>query len=328
MDSHLGQQENWLITGGLGYIGAHVARNFLSAGQNVVIIDNLSTGRLERLPTEAIFVEGDIRNSDIVREVCLKYAITGVVHLAAFKHARESRLNPFKYWANNVGAVMGLVEGIAGLGIKKVILSSSCSIYGNASDVNEQTPPNPQSPYAFTKFVSEEILAQCLNDMGIAYTALRFFNVIGCDSFPGAPDVSEECLVPVISNRIKSGLPVEILGINLQTPDGTCLRDYLDVRDIANAHIIVSREMNLSSFPKVINLSSGKATSVKQIVSSFESVIGNKIQVKGRDANPADPVAVWSQISTKLDNWGWTPQYDLHDSIASHCRINLQNHIK
>ena len=310
----------WLITGGLGYIGAHIAMEFISEGHKVYIIDNLSTGILERKPENAIFIPGDVRDSELIKEICDKYGVTGVVHLAAFKHARESSLNPSKYWHNNVGATLGLIEGIKGTKVSKVLFSSSCSIYGNNSDVNEDSPDSPQSPYAFTKKSSEEMLSQVLPSIGVSYTALRFFNVIGCASYPLAHDSSDECLVPVITNQIFSGAPFKILGDSHPTLDGTCVRDYLDVRDLAKAHTLVASRLGSEPVPLVINVSAGIATTVLQVLSQFESVIGKKVNCTFAPANPADPISVWCRNSRILESWGWSPEFNLKESISSHLK--------
>lgn len=312
------QSESWLITGGLGYIGAHIAREFISNGHSVVIIDNLSTGKLARKPQNAICLSGDVRNAKFIHEVCNKYEITGIVHLAAFKHARESRINPSKYWSNNIGATLGLIEGIQGTKVSRVILSSSCSIYGNNPGVNEDSTDNPQSPYAFTKKVSEEILIQTLPLSGISFTSLRFFNVVGCDSYPEAHDSSEECLIPVISNQIRDAKLFTLFGNSHPTKDGTCIRDYVDVRDLAKAHSLVAAKIGRTPVPTIINVSTGVATTVLEVLNYFQSVVGKEIEYLTQFANPADPVSVWAHKSMVLDEWGWNPEFNLKDSIASH----------
>jgi len=312
------QSESWLITGGLGYIGAHIAREFISNGHSVVIVDNLSTGKLARKPQNAIYISGDVRDAKFIHEVCTEYGITGIVHLAAFKHARESRINPSKYWSNNIGATLGLMEGIHGTKVSRVILSSSCSIYGNNPGVNEDSADNPQSPYALTKKVSEELLIQTLPSSGILFTSLRFFNVVGCDSYPEAHDSSEECLIPVISNHIRDAKPFTIFGNTHPTKDGTCVRDYLDVRDLANVHSLVAARIGRISLPTIINVSAGVATTVLEVLNDFQSVVGKEISYLTQLANPADPISVWAHKSRILDEWGWYPKFKLKDSIASH----------
>ena len=310
--------ERWLITGGLGYIGAHVAREFILAGFEVVIVDNLSTGSIDRLPDGVHFIQCDVRDSDFINEICNKFEVSGVVHLAAFKHARESKLKPEKYFSNNIGGVLGLIKGLNGTSVEKFIFSSSCSIYGNATCVSENSPPNPQSPYALSKYHSEVILTESLKSIGIAFTSLRFFNVIGCDDFTKSHDQSEECLIPVIQNKAANNEPIEIFGTRLETPDGTCQRDYLDVRDIARAHALVSKYISEKNFPASINLSSGAPTSVKEIVHEFELVLQRRIEIVEREPNSADPIAIWAERSSFLSGLGWKPLYTVKDSIQSH----------
>ena len=311
-------QENWLITGGLGYIGAHVARELIKDGCKVVLIDNLTTGLLSRKPDDCVFVEGDVRDSNLVRTLCKDYKINGVIHLASFKHARESRLNPLKYWANNVGGTLGLVQGIEGTDVSKVIFSSSCSIYGDNSEVLEGSVDNPVSTYAQTKKVSEDILVQTLELKNIALVNLRFFNVIGCDSFVGAYDNSQECLVPVIANHLLTQTPFRIFGTEHPTKDGTCLRDYIDVRDLARAHALLAKVIGRRTIQTVVNVSTGTPSSVLEVLQEFEKVVGKEISHFAMPADPADPIAIWSQRSETLGRLGWIPEFGLIDSIKSH----------
>jgi UDP-glucose 4-epimerase len=318
MNLNTSSKERWLITGGLGYIGAHVAREFIATGFKVFIADNLSTGIMERLPREANFIECDVRNSVSIRNICDEFGIDGIVHMAAFKHARESKLNPSKYFGNNLGGTLGLVEGMMGTTVRKFLFSSSCSIYGNASGVPENATPNPQSPYASSKWLSEILLKESLAASEVTFTALRFFNVIGCGDFPGSQDRSLECLIPTIADKMNRLKPISVYGTELETPDGTCIRDYLDVRDVASAHSIVARSMNLEEFPQAINVSSGSPISVKQVIEEFERILSKKLLVESCPSNPADPIAIWSQKSIILESLGWKPKYNLRDSISSH----------
>lgn len=311
-------QENWLITGGLGYIGAHVARELIKDGCKVVLIDNLTTGLLSRKPDDCVFVEGDVRDSNLVRRLCKDHKINGVIHLASSKHARESRLNPLKYWANNVGGTLGLVQGIEGTDVSKVIFSSSCSIYGDNSEVLESSVDNPISTYAQTKKVSEDILLQTLEIRNIALVNLRFFNVIGCDSFVSAHDNSQECLVPVIANHLLAQTPFRIFGTEHPTKDGTCLRDYIDVRDLARAHSLLAKVIGTLTTQTVVNVSTGTPSSVLEVLQEFEKVVGKEIPYAAMPADPADPIAIWSQQSETLGRLGWIPEFGLIDSIKSH----------
>jgi UDP-glucose 4-epimerase len=310
--------KTWLITGGLGYIGAHVARSLIDNGFNVVLLDNLSTGLLSRKPDTSIFVEGDVQNSRLIKEICNEYKIVGVIHLASDKHARESRLNPLKYWVNNVGGTLGLLQGIDGTEVSKVIFSSSCSIYGDHAEVMESTEDNPKSTYAQTKKVSEEILVQSLARQNIALVNLRFFNVIGCDDFPDAHDNSKECLVPVIANHLLTQTPFKIFGTEHPTRDGTCLRDYIDVRDLARAHALLAKVIGTCKIQAVVNVSTGTPSSVLQVLQEFEKIVERKIPHVAMPADPADPIAIWSQQSETLGALGWFPEFNLSNSIESH----------
>lgn len=311
-------KENWLITGGLGYIGAHVVRELIEIGYKVVLIDNLSTGLINRKPDKCILVEGDVRDSNLVRSICQEHEITGVIHLASHKHARESRLNPVKYWANNVGGTLGLVQGIEGTKVSRVIFSSSCSIYGDNSEVSEGSADSPISTYAQTKKISEDILVQSLAPKNIALINLRFFNVIGCGDFVSAHDNSEECLVPVIANHLQAQTQFRIFGTQHPTKDGTCLRDYIDVRDLARAHALLAKVIGTRKIQTVVNVSTGIPRSVLEVKQEFERVVGKEIPHLAMPSDPADPIAIWSQQSETLRELGWIPEFNLIDSISSH----------
>lgn len=322
MEKLQGEEEVWLITGGLGYIGAHVARELMVSGKRIVILDNLSTGLMERLPKGAEFVQGDARSSEVIRKICNRFNVSGIVHMAAHKHARESQVDPAKYFTNNVGATIGLVEGLQRTSVKKVIFSSSCSIYGNGI-ANDKSLPNPQSPYAQSKLICETILQDSLDVMDISFISLRFFNVIGCADFLYSKDQSHECLVPVLNRKIAEGKPIEIFGTDLSTPDGTCQRDYLDVRDIANAHALIANQTSWGGFPSKLNLSSGLPTSVKDVVREFEHALGRSIEVLSMDHNLADPISIWAEPSEFLASLGWKPRFTLRESIESHIQKDI-----
>jgi UDP-glucose 4-epimerase len=184
--------------------------------------------------------------------------------------------------------------------------------------VVEGTTDNPQSTYAYTKKVSEDILVQSLSPKNIALVNLRFFNVIGCDTFSNAHDNSEECLVPVIANHLVNQSRMKIFGTDHPTKDGTCLRDYIDVRDLARAHGLVAREMGKQKLQTVINVSTGIPVSVLDVIKEFERVAGKDLVFASYPADAADPVGIWSQQSRTLRALGWNPEFSLTDSIKSH----------
>lgn len=319
-----GTAGSWLVTGGAGYIGAHVVRSLAQAGFEVVIVDNLSTGLRQRLPQGVHFIDADCANSGVVHAALVEHSVTGVIHLAAFKQARESAREPLRYWANNVRAMLGLMEAIEGTSVRHVILSSSCSIYGAAGLVDPHTSVNPLSPYARTKHVSEQVLGDCAESLGISWLALRYFNVIGNDGTPWAHDTSAECLVPATTARLLRGEPAIVFGTDFSTPDGTAVRDYVDVRDLAAAHVAAARYlMDGSPSGYAVDIGTGRPSSVLDVLTALHRELGQALSLQDAGRNPADSDSVWTKASVFRTLTGWTPIHDLDASISAHVRAAM-----
>lgn len=317
--------KRWLILGGAGYIGSHVLREFIRAGIDCVVFDNLATGIEERVPREVPFVKGNALNSQEIVKVCEDYGISGVVHMAAFMQARESVRDPIKFWTNNLGATLGLASSLSKTLVKHVIFSSSCSVYGSVSKATEDSPLQPVSPYALTKLASEQVLTQACSENDSRLTILRYFNVIGCDDFAYSPDQSAETLLPASARHILSGEPPVIFGGDLPTSDGTAIRDYLDVRDVASAHRVVT---TLGKGPQrnVFNVSRGVPVSVKAILSTLLEVSGSTLVPQILPPKEGDPAEVWADGSSQLARMGWIPKYDLRDSIRDYWNAATKVH--
>jgi UDP-glucose 4-epimerase len=308
----------WLVTGGAGFIGAHVARSLRSHGNDVVILDNLSTGYQDRVEKDFDLVIGDCEDSALVSSIITKHNVEGVVHLAAHKQARESERLPFKYWTNNILACLGVLKGIENSKVKAFILSSSCSVYGSVEEVTDLHTKNPISPYGRTKATSEEIVIDFCNAAKINWGILRYFNVIGCGEFPNAFDDSLECIVPVITRKLLAGSRLEIFGNGFSTPDGTALRDYLDVRDLAEAHTYVAKELINGEDAILVNVATGKPTSVLEIATTMMGVAGINQDVQFSKPKVADPEKIWGNPSQRLVEMGWLPQFTIKDSLQAH----------
>lgn len=308
---------SWLITGGAGYIGSHVIRELINEGNQVVVVDNLSTGFKERIPEMVSFYKLDCKDKKSLVKIATKHKIEGIIHLAAYKHARESLLFPLKYWDNNINAMLGVLSLVETGIVNRFVLSSSCSVYGSNPNTTEYSPLNPKSPYGYTKLVCERMLQDLAKVHDCTYSILRYFNIIGCGDFNLAQDTSSQCLVPRIFEKFKSGSPIEIYGKGLPTRDGTPIRDYLDVRDLAMAHTLIAK--NLKKGMEVINISSGRPTTVMEIVSSAINVtglVGHEINFL--EQNSADPSEIWGVTSNILLTHGWKAKRDLSDSLQSH----------
>lgn len=312
----------WLLIGGAGFIGSHVLRSFSQSGAKCFVFDNLITGQRSRIPSEVQFILGDATNSKEILKACEDFDINGIVHLAAFMQARESVANPIKFWSNNLGACLSIASILELTNIKHIILSSSCSVYGNISGATENSPINPISPYAMTKVASEQVLSQACEKHSVRLSILRYFNVIGNDNFPASHDHSLETLVPSTARQVSAGHPPIIFGGEFPTPDGSAIRDYLDVRDLACAHNIVA-----SSRPRtqteVMNVSSGNPVSVKTIVNAILEESGSYLVPQIVHAKSGDPSAVWAEPSESLGELGWIPQYKLHESIEAYWRAYI-----
>lgn len=312
----------WLIVGGAGYIGSHVTHAFQREGLPVVVFDDLSTGRRERLPADVAFVPGDCADPELIRATCRAHGIGGVVHLAALKQARESTREPLRYWVRNVGAMLGVVDGLSGTDVTSVVLSSSCSVYGAAGPVTEASPVHPVSPYGRTKAVSEQILRDSAEQLGLSWIALRYFNVIGNATFPSAHDTSQECLVPAATRQLAAGQTPVVFGTDHPTPDGSCLRDYVDVRDLADAHLAAARLLAArppgERLGEVINVASGRPLSVLDILTELYAAHDRPVEFVDAGAREGDPPAVWAEAPQAITRLSWRPTHDVRSSVTAH----------
>ena len=318
----------WMIVGGAGYIGSHVCRCFIDNGLDVVIVDNLVTGIKERIPEKVKLIKLDCENNYELNKYILENKIDGIVHLAAFKQARESRRDPIKYWDNNIKSTLGIVKAIKNTQVKYLIFSSSCSVYGQCGEVKEESNLNPISPYGWTKFVSEQIIQNCAKQLNISFINLRYFNVIGNDNFPMAFDNSEECLVPKIYNAIINKQLPKVFGTDFESPDGSALRDYIDVRDLSYIHFLAAKHLTESKkkLNTFFNVGSGNPVSVLEIIHSFSILLATKIIYEDVGRNPADPDKVWANNEKFFRNFGWKPKYSLYSSIKSFLESSEKKH--
>ncbi|MFF1322952.1 NAD-dependent epimerase/dehydratase family protein, partial [Streptomyces chartreusis] len=228
----------WLITGGAGYIGAHVARAMTGAGERVLVLDDLSAGYPARLQQDVPLVEGSSLDGDLLKRVFAEHSVTGVVHLAARKQVGESVAQPTRYYRENVGGLTTLLEAVAEAGIKRFLFSSSAAVYGNPDVdlITEDTECAPVNPYGETKLAGEWLVRAAGRAHGISTVCLRYFNVAGAAS-PELADTGVFNIVPMVFDRLTRGEAPRIFGDDYPTPDGTCVRDYIHVADLAEAHL-------------------------------------------------------------------------------------------
>jgi UDP-glucose 4-epimerase len=311
--------ENWLIIGGCGYIGSEIVRQLINEGKKVTVLDDLSTGFRERISLEISFVHGDASDWQLVQRVCSENGIDGVINCAGKREARESVLKPTKYWYENLSPTLGLVRGLQGTNVSHVIFSSSCSVYGAQKQVTRESKCNPISPYGFTKLYSEQILKDTLGEQGRKLTLMRYFNVIGASGDKNTIDITKGAIIPVFVNRAINNQDIQIFGGNFNTLDGTAIRDYIDVRDLAAAHRLVAVSYEREAYEsKVINVSSGKAISNLDIASEVLRITKSASKIVIQDSVKGDPEEIWGVPSQELLEWGWTSKFSHSESIQSH----------
>ena len=306
-----------LVTGGAGYIGSEVAAQLLNLGFQVVIIDNLSTGDRKRVPNGAVFYECDISDQKQLRNIFDKHAISTVFHFAAYKQARESLLMPAKYWLNNVFKLIAFLEILKSTRVENFVFSSSCSVYGDAGIVHENSSLKPVSPYGWSKLAGEEICTDYAKEFSWKFVALRYFNVIGATQREFAGDDTSKCLLPSMFRKSTSGEVFTIHGNDFPTRDGFAIRDYISVIDVAAAHISSIKLME-SGFQGSLNVSSGEPVSVYEIINAFQSIGDSHLEINVDDRNLADPAEIWGEPSQALLQSGWKISQTFLDALSDH----------
>lgn len=309
---------NILVVGGAGYIGSHAVRFLLNAGHQVTVYDNLSRGHREAVP-DGLLVEGELTDRSKLVSLLRERQIDAVMHFAAFALVNESVNDPSVYYRNNVIAALELLDAMKEADVRKIVFSSTTATYGEPETIpiSEETPQKPISPYGFTKLAIEHALADYATAYGFGYAALRYFNAAGAhpDGSIGEDHDPESHLIPVVLQvALGQREHLTIYGDDFATPDGTCLRDYIHVDDLARAHL---RALELIEPGKGIcaNLGTGRGTSVREIVDACRKITGHPIPtIMGarRDGDPAVLVAD-NRLAKKLLDW--TPKYDSIDAI-------------
>jgi UDP-glucose 4-epimerase len=308
----------WLITGGAGYIGAHVVRTLTAAGLQVAVLDDLSTGLRDRVAPEVPLVVGSVLDRPLVRRTLDDHEITGVVHLAGKKAVTESLERPLHYYRENVGGFLSLLEALTDAAVGRLVFSSSAAVYGLPEDdlVTEDAATVPLNPYGMSKLMCERLLSDVGAATGLRGISLRYFNVAGAAQ-PGLADAGGSNLIPLTFEAVSSGRRPQIFGSDYPTPDGTCVRDFIHVADLADAHVAAVLALQAGSPSRVYNVGRGQGASVREVLATVQEVTGARIdpQVVGRRAgDPARVVADPQRIAADL---GWRARLDLRDMVAS-----------
>ncbi|MFV0461527.1 MAG: UDP-glucose 4-epimerase GalE [Actinomycetales bacterium] len=309
----------WLVTGGAGYIGSHVVASLQHAGLDPVVLDDLSTGLRQFVPEGVPFVNATLLNREAVAATLAEHEIDGVVHIAGFKYAGVSVQRPLHCYEQNVQATVVLLDEMLKAGVNRVVFSSSAATFGtpDVDLVTEQTPTHPESPYGESKLIGEWLLRDAGIAHGLVHTSLRYFNVVGSGS-PELFDVSPHNLFPIVFDLLFRGETPAINGDDYDTPDGTCVRDYIHVQDLADAHVAAARRM-LAGEPveRVYNLGSGDGISVRQIMTTIAQVTGIDFTPTVRARRAGDPARIVATGELAARDLGWTMRHDLREMVAS-----------
>jgi UDP-glucose 4-epimerase len=308
----------WLLTGGAGYIGAHIVRSFQQAGMPLVVLDDLSTGYRPNVPDGVPFVEASVRDRDAVTAALREHEVTGIVHLAAKKAAGESMERPLWYWRENVGGFESLLSAAAESGVRDVVLSSSAAVYGTPerSPVTEDVHPTPESPYGDTKTACEWMLRSTAAASGMRWAALRYFNVAGA----GAPDLGDRSvanLVPLVFRALAQGRRPQVFGDDYPTRDGTCVRDYIHVADLADAHVAAAQRLEQGPCGELYNVGRGEGVTVKEVLEVARKATGQDFGYDVVARRPGDPAACYADVSKIGRELGWTAGRDLGDMVTT-----------
>ena len=309
-----------LVTGGAGYIGAHTVRALQNAKRDVVVLDTLERGN-EKAVMDAKLIIGDIADQRLVAKICRKYKITSVVHFAAYKAVGESMTHPMKYWQNNVSSTLKLLETLQAHDISRFVFSSSASVYGTpkTSPTTENEPTNPESVYAETKLAVENILRSLAID-GLNSVSLRYFNAAGAstDNKIGEDWATSQNLIPrVMRALLDDKFKFEVFGNDYATPDGTCIRDYIHVEDLAVAHVKALEYLESYGKTTVCNIGTGKGTSVKQLLEMTAVVAKREVPHTIGARREGDPVSVYADVTLANKVLGWHATQDLQSIIQS-----------
>jgi UDP-glucose 4-epimerase len=309
----------WLVTGGAGYIGSHVVRALTDAGLAAVVLDDLSTGHEDFVPAEVPFVRGSILDGGLVLQTLEDHSVTGVIHVAGFKYAGVSVTEPLHTYSQNVTGTASLLAAMESHGVDRIVFSSSAAVYGtpDVDLVTEQTPKSPQSPYGESKLIGEWLLADQAIARGLRHTSLRYFNVVGSGD-PALYDSSPHNLLPLVFAALADGRTPRINGNDYPTPDGTNVRDYIHVSDLALSHVAAARRLDAGqALEPAYNLGSGTGVSVGEIMATIADVTGVDFTPEVGPRRPGDPPRIVAAGDLAARDLDWAMRHTLHDMVES-----------
>jgi UDP-glucose 4-epimerase len=309
----------WLVTGGAGYIGAHVVRAFDEVDLPAVVVDDLSSGHRGFVPDEVPFVEGSILDTDLLVRTLRDHGIQGVMHIAAFKYAGVSVERPLHTYDQNVVGTLSVLRAMQEVGVDKVVFSSSAATYGtpDVDTVTEHTPTRPESPYGESKLIGEWLLRDQATATGLRHTSMRYFNVVGSGTTE-VHDTSPHNLFPLVIEALLAGRTPRINGDDYPTPDGTCVRDYVHVADLAVSHVAAAEALAAgTTLEPVYNLGSGEGLSVRQIMDAMARVTGIDFEPEVRERRPGDPARIVASGDLAARDLRWEMRHTVDEMVAS-----------
>ena len=309
----------WLVTGGAGYIGSHVVRAFLAEGIEVVVLDDLSSGHADFVPAGVPFVEGTLLDTALLAKTFAEHSISGVVHVAGFKYAGVSVSRPLHTYEQNVTATALLLAAMQEAGVGRIVFSSSAAVYGTPFTdlVTEETAKSPESPYGESKLIGEWLLRDQAVAAGLAHTSLRYFNVVGSGSAE-LRDTSPHNLFPMVFEALIEGRTPRINGNDYKTADGTCVRDYIHVADLAVSHVAAARRLDAGlAIEPVYNLGSGEGVSVGEIMSTVAAVTGIEFTPVIGPRRTGDPDRIVASGEMAARDLDWKMRHSLEDMVRS-----------
>lgn len=321
-----------LVVGGAGYVGSHMVQALLEAGREVVVLDNLSTGhrglaqaaRSSRGPggRGARLVEGSLGDASLLDTLFTQYRFDAVMHFAAYSLVGESVTQPLRYYENNIGQTVALLGGMVRHGVGRFLFSSTAAVYGEPErcPIPEEAPLRPTNPYGATKVAVERCLADCEAAHGIRFVSLRYFNAAGAhpDGHLGEAHEPESHLIPIVLQVARGARAhLELFGTDYPTPDGSCLRDYVHVCDLAKAHLVALGHLEAGGPSRIYNVGSSRAASVREVVRTAERVTGRPIPVREVGRRPGDPAVLVADSTRLRAELGWAPEYEELEAIVS-----------
>lgn len=307
-----------LVTGGAGFIGSVVNQMLLEKGYETVIYDNLSTGNAHAV-TGGVLIQGDLSDKEKLEDIFSHYPIQAVMHFAASTDVGESVENPINYYQNNFVCSLNLFDTMVKYKVKHLIFSSSAAVYGmpDLPKITEETACLPINPYGETKWMSEKVLRDYRIAYGLISTSLRYFNAAGADPTGKIRSFKkkENNLIPLVLNAILKNKPLTIYGTDYQTPDGTCIRDYIHVADLSSAHLLALEKQLTGKASDCYNLGNGKGYSVKEVIAAAERVTGHPVPTIKGPRRPGDPPILLADASKAIRELGWIPKYPEIDKM-------------